>query len=737
MKNILNKHYPLKVSILLLMVFIPIIVGYSIYANQAIAAIVHNFSVFTNNTDALKNNLIAYYKFDEGYGTSLKNSGSVGSAINSTIVSATRTNDGKFGKAIKLSALQYIYIPDNANLDFGTGDFTISTWIKTGTVANNKNLFNKGAGAGTSGWRFGLLNGVPDVLVGDTVGSTEGTFGTTSIADDNWHQLVVVFNRIGNAVGYVDGKQVGTLAISTRNGSVDNAANLNMGNSFANFEGLIDEVKFYNAALSADEVKQDFNQKSTISIGSLSDTSSLAGGSVASNSASAQYCVPGSADPCVAPVGEWNFEEGSGNSLNDISGVNNTATWNGTGSHWVTGKIGKAGGFNGTDDYVNLNTFSALNGATSFTISTWVYKEEDGNFPTYDGIFGIGSTNQRTPWIYGSSGTPNLIGNFETTTGGVADCNVAGTSINANAWNHIVFVWNGSVCRFYINGLAGGTDTTVGNTLANTDGNNAIGRITGFDYWNGPIDQVKVYNYARTPAQIIWDYNQGKPVGHWKFDECSGNVANDSSGKANTGTITIGASGTNTSAGTCTGSAGEAWKDGATGKFNSSLDFDGTDDEVTTADGPFLDMGTMTISAWIKTSSSTEQYIAERNNSTFYLATGVSPNKVCFYLTTVSAAWTCTTKSVSDNLWHHVVGTWDGTNKKLYIDGLLDKSVAGVAGNIPSGSTGINIGVRKNAGVPTGYFTGQIDDVRLYNYSLTPSQIKTLYNGDASLRFGR
>jgi len=64
--------------------------------------------------------------------------------------------------------------------------------------------------------------------------------------------------------------------------------------SGATFNGLIDEVKIYNFALTADQVAMEYNQGQSLVLGSLSDTSSLTGGLVASNSASAVYCVPGS-----------------------------------------------------------------------------------------------------------------------------------------------------------------------------------------------------------------------------------------------------------------------------------------------------------------------------------------------------------------------------------------------------------------------------------------------------------
>src|SRR5690606_26203607 len=95
---------------------------------------------------------------------------------------------------------------------------------------------------------------------------------------------------------------------------------------------------------------------------------------------------------------------------------------------------------------------------------------------------------------------------------------------------------------------------------------------------DGQIDHVKIYDYARTPAQIAYDYNRGKPLAHWRFDECEGAVAHDSSGNEHHGTINIGATGTQSTAGTCQTSG--AWANGKDGKFSGSLNFDGEDDWV-------------------------------------------------------------------------------------------------------------------------------------------------------------
>lgn len=717
-----------------------------------------SLGTFTDNSGALRNNLVGYWKFDEGYGGTANNS-STGGAPNGTIDNATWSMNGKYGKAINCE------LDTSEEIDLGSTvetetELTLSAWI------NPESHTTTGAIIGEGGaYRFYINSAgkIVFVVIGNPTDTVSTLTSTNSvIVDGSWQHVAATWDGAGTWALYYNGKRIsdngGANSTTSLDGvDSDNGTICNYWNNYASahFDGLIDEVKIYNAALTADEVKQDYNHGSAISLGSLSDTSALTGGSIASNSATATYCVPGSTDPCSAPVGEWNFEEavdntctGGVNDVCDKSGSGNDGAWNGTGNHWDSGKFGKAGKFNGTDDYLNLGTYNTLNGATAFTVSAWIYKEEDGNFPTYDGIFGIGGAGQRTPWIYGSQGSASIVGYFETTTGGSTDCFVTSSPIASNAWSFITLQWNGSVCQLYVNGSpSGSSDTTTGNTLANTDGINYIGRLNGFDYWNGSIDQIRVYSYARTPAQIAWDYNQGKPIAHWKLNECTGTVANDSSGNANTGTITIGATGTNTTAGTCTTSG--SWFDGATGKFNSSLDFDGTDDYVQLANAsspnPTSDL---TVSSWIKLASlaNTTNYniFAKQTWGSklgFRLAIGGHGGCAdlnCLFLGVGNGTTQTETTGSGVNLpdvgtWHHVVGTFSSGSIKLYVDGKQRYTTTSTVTSIVNDAVAGRIGKHSTG---SEYFPGQIDDVRIYNYALTPAQIKMVYNEGSSLRFG-
>ncbi len=72
------------------------------------------------------------------------------------------------------------------------------------------------------------------------------------------------------------------------------------------------------------------------------------------------------------------------------------------------------------------------------------------------------------------------------------------------------------------------------------------------------------------------------------------------------------------------------------------------------------------------------------------------------------------TIKLNDGVWHHVVGTYDGTNTTIYVDGKQDGTNTTLSGNLKSGTSAIIIGgVTQNTG--SDWFAGSIDDVRIYN----------------------
>ncbi|MDD3532351.1 MAG: hypothetical protein PHW57_03440, partial [Candidatus Shapirobacteria bacterium] len=257
---------------------------------------------------------------------------------------------------------------------------------------------------------------------------------------------------------------------------------------------------------------------------------------------------------------------------------------------------------------------------------------------------------------------------------------------------------------------------------------------------DGLMDNVRIYDYARTPAQIAWDYNRGAPVGHWRFDECQGTTAYDVSGNDNHGTINIGATAPQTTTGTCTdGSSASAWYNGASGKWNSSLSFDGEDDYIEVGgDSTINVIDSITVSAWIFPEQYKYAVIAQKTYNTglsysWAYKWRIEGQDLYFglYDTGDSIHRLYFDPKPNLNEWTHIVATYDGNIGKAYQNGIETDSFES-SFSLRNDSNGLLIG-----GVDGGseFFDGQIDDVRIYNYALTDEQVKTLYNQGA-VHFG-
>jgi uncharacterized protein (TIGR02145 family) len=234
------------------------------------------------------------------------------------------------------------------------------------------------------------------------------------------------------------------------------------------------------------------------------------------------------------------------------------------------------------------------------------------------------------------------------------------------------------------------------------------------------------------------------------MDECQGTTIHDSSGNANDGTLTVGASGTQTSAGTCT-TASPAWGNGTTGKFNSSLNFDGTDDRVAISNFQFPISNQFSISQWlnVQTLATNKAIIGKWGSSQNNILlksddTNSNQLKICLAssLTDNCTNYATTTDAnlVAAN-WQNVQLVYDGSQAsnalklKLFLNG-VQKTLT-FSGTIPAtlATSTASLEIGGNASLGT-YFSGRIDEVRIYNYALTKEQIFNVMNGGASLAFG-
>lgn len=660
---------------------------------------------------------IGYWKLDEGYGGSVSDSSAqkISGTLGVGSSAPSWSENGKYGKTLSFDGNDFVSFGSttlNSAID-DAQDFTVTAWIKPTAVSGNQTIFGDRYSSGMTI----LLSG--NKLMHDM--DDDNVTGNISISAGVWTHVAVTFKG-------ADASHISKLYV---NGVFDNSGvNHNIGVSTAalylgherrfsfNFTGLIDEVKVYNGVLTGEEIKQDYNRGSAIVLGSLSDNSSYD-----KNSANQEYCVPGDTTSCAAPVGEWKFEEKTNTNAYDTSGNGNTGTI--TGATWSTGRIGSALAFNGSSDFIST---SITTHPSSFTTEAWVNTDvTDG---TYDTII---SKFTASP-SYNGFFMRHANGNIEAAVYNAGSGYTSTTTITANGWNYWVMTFDGSTIRLYKDGIQVDSD-------AGTMGSNSTALVIGGNYggaserFDGKIDQVRYFTYTRTPAQIAWDYNRGKPVAHWKFDECQGGTAFDSSGNRFNGTITIGGTGTQSSVGTCA-TASTAWGNGATGKQNYSLNFDGADDYV----GSIASIPTLTsfsVSAWAKPTGSSRGGVVDKFHlaggayAGFALSYGVNTLNKFSFLTGdgTNYSWQDTTTTYAVGSWYHVVGVYDGATKYLYVNGVL--AATNSVQTYSHASENLAIGTNYANSLTSWPFTGQIDDVRVYNYALTATQIKTLYSNGA------
>ena len=135
----------------------------------------------------------------------------------------------------------------------------------------------------------------------------------------------------------------------------------------------------------------------------------------------------------------------------------------------------------------------------------------------------------------------------------------------------------------------------------------------------------------------------------------------------------------------------------------------------------------ITLSMWIKMYNfTTDQPLIWRLDSWrangYYLVVYNSDKKIRF-ITGLSATDVITTSTFNADGWHHIVATQNGTAKKIYVDGVLEHSITGT--NIASVTTDIIFG---KAGPTSPYTNELVDNTKIYNTTLTATEVLNLYN---------
>lgn len=206
-------------------------------------------------------------------------------------------------------------------------------------------------------------------------------------------------------------------------------------------------------------------------------------------------------------------------------------------------------------------------------------------------------------------------------------------------------------------------------------------------------------------------------AGYWEFDEGSGTTIIDESGYGNNGQI----------------KGGALWEAGVSG---SGLKVNGSNQYAFVEDSPSLDLSEgITLAAWIRPEKTSAQYIISKGNpgTDGYKLSLLSTGKVSLRINeNTSTIYKINSRKLYpvDGNWMHIAGTFNGTLLKIFINGIEDKEIAfDSPTSIMTNSLPLVIGASANE---TNFFQGIIDDVRIYNYALSDSEIQDLVAGPAA-----
>jgi hypothetical protein len=644
----------------------------------------------------------------------------------------------------------YISIPDDSTLDI-TGDMTVSCWVALDSSENGNlcMLVNKRDASdysspfylffedrsGQNKYGAFLGGGSPNYIAVGSNNNFDGVYG-------KWDH--VCFTVSGTTVSmYVNGAfdASGTFTGSRQTNNVP----LRLGGQYTNgsnnymMAGQMADVRIYNAALSAADVKKIYDDSKVIIPSNVSQTNLK----------------------CWIPM-----SEGAGTTTYDGSGNGNNGTMtNMTSADWLKGQTGAPQliqGYNrpmlldGSTNYVSIADSASLSVGSTFTISYWFYPESVTT-EAYHVSKNTYSGNQKSyAVLQASSGKTQ----FRISGDGSSHIECTGSTTMSNkTWHHIVHVFDGSAgtkLKGWVDGTAqtfnqqpnvtGPYDSTSILCLGTRD----AGLVAPL---KGIINEVIIYNSALSDANATALFatgpnggplppdplsmsTSGNIVGYWRNDN---NVTlTDLSGNSNTGTAVGSPSallfkeGYNGNKNVNTGRDSQGFP--LKNKNNGAIGFNGSDDEVVIPHSSVFNLtNAITQEVWVKFDT-----FANSGGGNFPTVIAKGQQNYRWYFNTngtfVSryaglSDLNSTTGAFSTGQWYHVVLTKNGAGFKLYINGVLNNEDS-QSGAMTANTDNYVLGNWDEGGARA--FQGSIASAKIYNRALSRAEILQNYNAQKS-----
>lgn len=469
-------------------------------ANSTIGASFNGAYCLPSDTEAC-GSASTEFNFEEGSGTTTQDT--TGNGNTGTLRNGPVFVQGKIGKGISFDGTLSQDIAVTNEIGLGRNqDGSIEMWVKwSGTqdascCSSFGNVFSRQNNNNYSNQVIGLSTNDPSTAKITWQPYSSGApviTGATTVGNNTWRHIIITYSD-GSHKLYIDGKLDGT---ATTTGTLSTGTNPSFLSALGSWSGdgagyctcIMDKVRTFNYVLSPNQVAFEYSKG--------------------------------------APVVFYKFDDCQGTTINDSSGNGYSGTLAGTGagttavgtcttssSMWGgasgnsttnAGKINYALTFDGTDDNVQSAAISPLiattltttkaswggwfNPVTSVASKTLIEKSKEFQLTTDASSIPICG-------IYYSAAFNNSA--------------APPTALTLSAWNHVMCVYDGTNINTYLNGLLIKQSAQANNITADGTTKLYLGQTSGgASFYQGRMDEVKVYNYALNAAQIKQIYTNG------------------------------------------------------------------------------------------------------------------------------------------------------------------------------------------------------------------------------------